>query len=117
MSHLLLPLFGLPVFWLWPPAIAVLIYLVVVAVSVGMYYLSIVALRLPVTVGSETLAGARGQVVSVESGALWVRVQSEMWIASTSERLSVGDPVEVQGLDGLAFKVRRPGGESRDQAS
>ena len=104
-------------FWLWPPAVAAPVYLVVLAVSAGVYYLAFVALRLPVTVGPETLAGARGQVVSVESGELRVRVQSEVWRASTIQGLNLGDAVEVKGIDGLTLNVRRPGDESRDQAS
>lgn len=111
MCHLvlLLPLFGLPVFWLWPPAVAVPAYLVVAVVSAGVYYLTFVALRLPVTAGPETLVGARGQVVGVESGDLQVRVQSELWRASANESLDPGESVEVQGIDGLTLKVRRPG--------
>ena len=51
MCHLvlLLPLFGLAVFWLWPPAVAVPVYLAVLVVSAGVYYLALVAMRLPVT--------------------------------------------------------------------
>jgi membrane protein implicated in regulation of membrane protease activity len=111
MCHLvlLLPLFGLTVFWLWPPAVAVPVYLVVLAVSAGVYYLTFVAMRLPVTVGREALAGTRGKVVSVDSGELRVRAQSEVWRASASEKLRLGDPVEVRGIDGLTLKVKRIG--------
>ena len=95
MCHLvlLLPLFGLTVFWLWPPAVAGPVNLVVLVISAGVYYLALVAMRLPVTVGPEALAGARGKVVRVESGELQVRVRSEVWDASTSEKLSLGDPI------------------------
>lgn len=109
MCHLvlLLPLFGLTVFWIWPPAVAAPVYLVVVAVSAGVYYLTFVSMRLPVTAGPETLAGARGKVVSMKSGELRVRVQSEVWGANASEILHLGDPVEVTRVDGLTLNVKR----------
>ena len=109
MCHLvlLLPLFGLAVFWLWPPAVAVPVYLVILFLSAGVYYLAIVAMRLPVTVGREALAGARGKVVSLDSEELRVRVRSEVWRARASEKLSLGDPVEVQEIAGLTLKVKR----------
>jgi len=52
MCHLvlLLPLFGLTVFWLWPPAVAIPVYLVVLAVSAGVYYLTLVAMRLSTSI-------------------------------------------------------------------
>ena len=111
MCHLvlLLPLFGLTVFWLWPPAVAVSVYLVVLFLSASVYYLALVAMRLPLTAGREALAGARGKVVSLDSGELRVRVQSEVWRASASEKVNLGDPVEVQGIDGLTLKVKRIG--------
>jgi len=104
---LLLPLFGLAVFWSWPPAVAVPVYLAVLVVSAGVYYLALVAMRLPVRTGREALSGARGKVVSVASGELRVRVRSEVWRARASDKLSLGDPVEVQGIDGLTLKVKR----------
>jgi hypothetical protein len=64
MCHLvlLLPLFGLTVFWLWPPAVAIPVYLIVLVVSAGAYYLTSAAMRLPVTAGREALVDARGKI-------------------------------------------------------
>jgi membrane-bound serine protease (ClpP class) len=60
--------------------------------------------RRPVTVGSHTLVGARGQV---RRDGL-VAVQGELWQARTEdgEPLELGDEVEVLGMEGLTLVVR-----------
>lgn len=107
MCHvvLLLPFFGLPVFWLWPLSLALPIYLVILLLSVWVYYYTIVAMRRKVIVGPETLLHSCGEVESAPAGVLRVRVQSEHWSARSAEKLKPGDSIEVVGIDGLTLRV------------
>lgn len=109
MCHLILlmPIIGLPVFWLWPLGLALPVYLVILLLSSWVYYYAIVAMGRQVTVGPETLLHSRGEVVYAGEGGLQVRVQSELWSATFREDLQPGDTIEVVGIDGLTLKVTR----------
>ncbi|MEA3274090.1 MAG: NfeD family protein [Pseudomonadota bacterium] len=111
MCHLvlLLPLIGLPVFWLWPLSVALPVYLVILLLSAWVYYYAIVAMRKKVTVGPETLPHSRGEVVGADAGGFCVRVQSELWSASSREALKPGDAIEVVDVDGLTLRVTKVG--------
>jgi membrane-bound serine protease (ClpP class) len=63
--------------------------------------------RRPVTVGTHTMLGTRGQV---RRDGL-VAVRGELWQARTEngEPLELGDEVEVTGVEGLSLVVRRAG--------
>lgn len=109
MCHivLLLPLFSLPVFWLWPLSLALPVYLLILLLSVWMYYYVIAAMRRKIIVGPESLLHSRGQVVDASAGKLHVRVHSDLWGASTNEVLNSGDSIEVVGVDGLMLRVKK----------
>ena len=109
MCHLilLLPILGLPAFWIWPLSVALPVYLVVLLLSLWMYYYVIIAMRRKVTVGPETLVHCRGEVVQIDSSRLKVRVQSEIWSARSSDKLDTGDSIEVASIDGLTLNVTK----------
>jgi membrane protein implicated in regulation of membrane protease activity len=109
MCHLILlmPVFALVVFWVWPLTVAGPVYAAVVALSLWMYVLILQAMRRPVLGGSEELLHSIGEVMEVRDHALRVRVHSEMWNAESDDALQRGERVKVIGLTGLILRVRR----------
>jgi len=109
MCHLILltPLFALAVFWIWPLSVAASIYAVVTVLSLWMYYLVWQAMRRPVLGGVEELIHSVGEVVDARGRSLRVRVHSEIWNASTHDRVERGDRVAITGIDGLTLRVKR----------
>ncbi len=109
MCHLvlLLPLLGLPVFWIFSLPIAATSYTVILALSLWLYYYVIKAMRQPVETGSEGLLRRVGTVVAGDSGRPRVYVASEYWNARSSDALKPGDRIKVVGLDGLTLRVNR----------
>jgi membrane protein implicated in regulation of membrane protease activity len=109
MCHLLLllPLVALPVFWIWPLAVAGPVYAGVVGVSGWVYYYAIKAMRRPVVSGREELIGSAGEVIETRAEDMLVRVHSELWSARCAEPLAAGDRVQVLAVDALTLKVKR----------
>lgn len=111
MCHLVLalPLLALPVLWLLPAGVALPLYAGVVALAAVVFGLALLARRRPVCAGAEDLLHAVGTVREVDGRRLTVWVKSELWAAEADaeEALSVGDAVEVLGLEGLTLRVRR----------
>ena len=109
MCHLalLLPFFGLPVFWLWPLSTALPSYLVILLLSAGIYYYAIAAMRRKVVTGPEALLHSEGVVVSQYGLKTTVRVQGELWSAHSKDELVPGDIIHVVDVDGLSLQVRR----------
>jgi membrane protein implicated in regulation of membrane protease activity len=109
MCHLILmlPVLGLPVFWLLPLSQALPIYGVILALSILVYVYVMRALHHPVETGAEEILHSTGKVVEVGAKDVSVRVHSEMWRAVSAEKLKPGDLVEVVGIDGLQLRVRK----------
>jgi len=118
MCHLILamPLLGLVVFWFWPLSIAGPAYAGIVALSAWLYLLIIKAMRRPVVSGKESLMHSRGTVLGRDGKLFRVRANSEIWNAASADRLSVGESVEVIGIDGLILNVRRLAYEDFERA-
>ena len=98
MYHVIfiLPLLGLVVFWIWPPAIAVPIYAVILTISITAFVVVIRAKRRPLLMGDEELEHEPAEVVSVLGGGqLEVRVHGELWRAVSDDVLAAGDRVDV----------------------
>ncbi len=93
MCHLILmmPVLGLPVFWLWPMAVAAPVYTVIIVLSALLYFFTLRAMRRPVLTGSEELLQSIGEVVEVRDRLARVRVHSEIWNAESSNELRKGD--------------------------
>ena len=109
MCHLalLLPFFGLPVFWLWPLSMALPSYLVILLLSAGIYYYTIVAMRRNVITGPEALLHSEGVVVSQYGLKTTVRIQGELWSARSGDVLEPGDIIQVVDVNGLSLQVCR----------
>ena len=98
MHHLIfiLPVLGLAVFWVLPPAAAVPVYAVIVAVSVASYVVIIRAKRRAPMMGEDELEHEPAVVVSVlGAGEAEVRVHGELWHAVSDDPLAVGARVDV----------------------
>jgi membrane protein implicated in regulation of membrane protease activity len=109
MCHLILmlPVLGLPVFWLLPLSEALPIYGVILALSILVYVYVMRAMHQPVETGAEEILHSTGKVVEVGAKDVSVRVHSEMWRAVSAEKLKPGDLVEIVGIDGLQLRVRK----------
>jgi membrane-bound serine protease (ClpP class) len=83
-----------------------------VALAFGVFMTAMVRLvvqsqrRSPRT-GREALVAQRGQAASELAPEGWVIVQGERWRARARERLSSGDAVVVESVDGLVLQVRK----------
>jgi len=108
---LLLPIFALPAFWLLPAGEAAGLYLVVLLVSTGVYWLAVRAMRAPPIIGIEALMHSVGTVRGVDGRKAWVWVQSELWSAEAAPgTVHSGDTVEVIGARGLILQIQPAAG-------
>ena len=109
MCHLilLLPVFALSVFWVWPLSTAGPVYIVIAALSLWMYVYIWRAMRRPVMAGAEELLHSTGEVVEVKDNALRVRIHSEIWNAVSSDTLAIGAQVRAVGINGLVLRVEK----------
>jgi membrane protein implicated in regulation of membrane protease activity len=112
MCHLvlLLPVVGLPLLWLLPPAEGIVAYALLVLVSTWVYLVAIRAQRRPPLIGMSTLLHAHGTVRRVKNRDVLIWIANELWSGeSPGEVLAVGDSVEVVALKGLQLVVRKVG--------
>lgn len=63
----------------------------------------------PVKVGKEELIGAEGVVVKTISPKGLVKLRGELWTASSSQRIGVGEKVVVKDIRGIELIVKRSG--------
>ncbi len=98
--HVLLamPVIGLGLFFVFPLATALPIYLLVVALSFALYYKITESMHAPVRTGPEALIGR--EVMTTEDGS--VRWQGEWW---TAQPRLPRQRVRVVGLKGLNLVV------------
>jgi membrane-bound serine protease (ClpP class) len=89
---------------------------VAVGLMIGLMFFGILvfalrALRVPVSMGVESLIGKRGTArTSVEEAGGQVQLESELWTAepvTESESIGKGDKVEVVEVKGLRLRVRK----------
>jgi membrane-bound ClpP family serine protease len=109
MCHLLLllPILALPVFWVWPLAVAGPTYAAIVSAALVTYAYAVKAMRQPVETGTEEMLHSTGYVVDgPDADSLWVRVHNERWLARTTQSgLHKGDRVRVVGMEGMTLLV------------
>ena len=111
MHHLilLLPLFGIIVFWLLPLNIAVPVYMFIIIISGLMYWAIIRAIRkIP---RSPSFIGDKARVVSKldtkDMAQYMVEVHGELWEAISPDVLNVGDTVTITNVKGIILTVQR----------
>ena len=126
MHHLilLLPLFGVVVFWLMPLKIAVPSYAGILLVSGLMYWAILRAMKKIPTTGVSGLVGAKARVVSElhssNEAQYLVETDGELWSANSPDILKPGDDVKITGVEGIKLTVSRfnsqqasPSGEAK----
>jgi membrane protein implicated in regulation of membrane protease activity len=109
MCHLLLlaPVFGLVIFWISPVWIAVPVYSVILLLSILLYATTIRVMRLPQITGEYSLLQRPGVVIDVADRGPRVRIGGEIWRATSTDRLQVGEQVKVVKQHGMTLEVER----------
>ncbi len=64
-------------------------------------------MRRPATTGIEGMMGGKAQVVSKTKDGVKVLLRGELWDAMCSEDLSLGETVQIVGLERMKLVVRR----------
>lgn len=100
------PAAGLLLFAVLPFRVAAAIYVPLSALSIAMGVLVMRALMRPASIGTEAMPGRRGLVESVEDGVALVRVDGELWRATSTDSLAPGRRVVIVRVDGLTAVVR-----------
>ena len=110
MCHLILflPIVALPLFWLLPIGVSVPLYALAVVLAIGAYWMALKAMHAPITTGAEALLHTTGTVRSVDRRLATISLGGELWFADPpADVLTIGDCVEVTGMEGLRLKVKR----------
>ena len=109
MCHilLLLPIFALPLFLLFPWKEALLPYAAVCFLSAAFYWLIWRTMRRPATTGLEGMMGGTGTVIRCSEGQTKVFCRGEIWDAVCNEGMSLGERVEIIGFERMKLVVRR----------
>ncbi len=113
MCHLilLLPVLGLPLFWLLPLGYALPSYIVLVLISAFFYWLIMREMKKPMQDGFQSLIGTQAKVVSKlmsdGSAKYLVRSQGELWSAHTRDTIEVGEQVNIVAVKGIGIVVER----------
>lgn len=102
----MLPVVALPAFWFLPLTVAVPVYGTASALAGVVYYFAWKTGRRPVAIGRERLIGMTAQVLETDP-AVRVELEGEAWRATSPDALAKGDPVRVEGIDGLTLRMRK----------
>ncbi len=121
MCHLILlmPVLGLPLFWLLPLGYALPINIALWLVSAFLYWLIRKAMRKPIQDRFQSLIGTEAEVVSkralAHSARYLVRAQGELWSAYSADALDIGEQVNIVAVRGIGVVVERaePGSRPR----
>lgn len=119
MCHLifLLPVAGLPLFWLLPLGYALPINVVIWLISASLYRLITRTMRKPPRDGFQSLIGTKAEVVSeLETGhsaQYLVRSQGELWTAYSTDTFQPGERVKIVAVKGIGVVVERAEDGSR----
>ena len=119
MCHILfvLPFAGLVVFWLLPLEQAILSYSLILLASGILLWLLWKDFRKPVTAGVEGMIGQKAEVIQNSNASVKVFFKGEIWDAVSQEELSVGQRVEVTGMERMRLMVRPPNRSSAGAGS
>ncbi|UCD78237.1 MAG: hypothetical protein JSW26_22940 [Desulfobacterales bacterium] len=108
MCHLIffLPVFGLPVFWFFPFKTALMVYLIILGISLLLYYKVFQALRSKVYTGKEAMLGKTAVVVRKIDPEGKVQYATEIWCATARGKTFLeGEKVVITGIFGLNLLV------------
>ena len=113
MCHLILlmPVLGLPLFWLLPLGYALPINIALWLISAFLYRLIRKAMRKPIQDGFQSLIGTEAEVVSkralTHSARYLVRARGELWSAYSTDALDIGEQVNIVAVKGIGVVVER----------
>ncbi|MEK7354573.1 MAG: NfeD family protein [Chloroflexota bacterium] len=118
MCHLvfLIPLAGIPLFWILPLGYALLINILLWIVCGLLGYKVVRAMMMTSNDGFRSLIGTEATVVSIVNktySQYLVRAGHELWTARSTETLRPGEKVQVMYLDGIKLVVARVDTENR----
>ncbi len=108
MCHLVLflPVFAFPLFWIFPLATALPLYLFILGVSMFLYFKVFQAMRRKVCTGQEAMLGRNGVVIEDIDPEGRIRCANEIWNAATNgRRLLEGEEVRITHIKGLILLV------------
>ncbi len=113
MCHLILlmPVLGLPLFWLLPLGYALPINIALWLISAFLYRLIHRAMMKPIQDGFQSLIGTEAEVVSkletIHSAKYLVRAKGELWSANSADALEIGERVNIVAVKGIGVVVER----------
>ena len=118
MCHLifLVPLAGIPLFWILPLEYALPINILLWITSGILGYKVVRAMMMPSRDGFKSLIGTEAMVVSMvnqSNGKYLVKAGHELWTARSNDTLRPGEKVRVAYLDGIKLMVARIDTEKR----
>ncbi len=107
MCHILflLPFIALILFFLLPPGQATFISVPLFLVFLWLAWVTWKDIRRPVPMGIEGLMGGRAEVVRKTRDGAKVLLRGELWDAVCGDELSVGETVQVTGLERMKLIV------------
>jgi membrane-bound serine protease (ClpP class) len=112
MCHLIffLPIFGLPVFWIFPFNVALPVYLFIIGISMLLYYKIFQAMRAKVRNGQEAMLGKTGVVLKNIDPEGKIKYATEIWNAvAERKKFLEGEKVVISGFSyGLRVIVEEP---------
>ena len=109
MCHLVLflPVFALPVFWMFPYSTAMTIYLVIMGISLLLYFLIFKAMMMKPRVGIEAMLGKTGVVIKDIAPEGKIQYATEIWNAMTDgKNFYIGERVIIHGFCGMNVLVK-----------
>lgn len=104
---LMMPIFGLAVFFVLPIEAAVPIYLTISAIGLLVYAKIVKALHAPVAVGREGMIGKDALVASNLQPKGLIRYRGELWTAIGKEPVRSGERVRIVAVNRNALLVER----------
>ncbi len=115
MCHLILlmPVLGLPLFWLLPLGYALPANIALWLISAFLYRLIRKAMRKPIQDGFQSLIGTEAEVISKQalahSAKYLVRAkgEGELWSAYSTDVLEIGEWVNIVAVKGIGIVVER----------
>lgn len=111
MCHilLLLPFIGVILFFIMPFGQALALYSLILFISSIFFWLIWKDMQRPVATGVEGMVGGIGKVIQNGTKTAKVFYKGEIWEAICAEEISIGELVEVTGLERMKVIVRKQG--------
>ena len=109
MCHILflMPVLGLPLFWILDFDIALPLYLGILALSGVVLFLTMQSIKKPPSSGVEGMYGDIAEVVEALHPHGKVCYHNHLWYARAREPIDVGESVRIEGNDGLCLIVTK----------